>query len=74
MYNDGPPLLPTCAVVDALGVDICAMLEEEGGHLQAGGVAGPQEGGPQAPVPRIHLQEVDRSVWFGEKSHPTSPL
>ncbi len=44
-------------MVDSLGVDVRVVLQEEGGHLQAAGVAGPEEGGPLAPIPRVHLVE-----------------
>ncbi len=44
-------------MVDSLGVDVRVVLKEEGGHLQAAGVAGPEEGGPLAPIPRVHLKE-----------------
>jgi hypothetical protein len=42
-------------MVYSLGVDVCIVLKEKGGHLQAAGVTGPEEGGPLAPIPRVHL-------------------
>jgi hypothetical protein len=49
-------------MVDSLGVDVCVVLKEEGGHLQAAGVAGPEEGGPLAPIPRVHLMQYNSGI------------